>query len=38
VSEVIIRRHYKHHMPGTFNRVFEAMPRFGRTSTPMKRP
>ena len=38
VSEVIIRRHYKHHMPGTFNRVFEAMPRFGRTATPMKRP
>jgi integrase len=38
VSEVIIRRHYKHHMPGTFNQVFEAMPRFGRTSTPMKRP
>ena len=28
VSEAIIRRHYKHHMPGTFNRVFAAMPRF----------
>jgi integrase len=38
VSEAIIRKHYKHHMPGTFNRVFEAMPRFGRTATPMKRP
>lgn len=34
VSEAIIRRHYKHHMPGTFNRVFAAMPRFGRTTTP----
>jgi integrase len=31
VSETIIRGHYKHHMPGTFDRVFEAMPRFGRT-------
>ena len=31
VSETIIRRHYKHHMPGTFNRVFEAAPRFGKT-------
>jgi integrase len=38
VSEAIIRRHYKHHMPGTFNRVFESLPRFGRTATPMKRP
>jgi integrase len=38
VSEAIIKKHYKHHMPGTFNRVFEAMPRFGRTATPMKRP
>jgi integrase len=31
VSETIIRRHYKHHMPGTFNRVFQAAPRFGKT-------
>ncbi len=33
VSEAIIRRHYKHHMPGTFNRVFAAMPRFGRVGS-----
>jgi hypothetical protein len=32
VSEAIIRKHYKHHMPGTFNRVFSAMPRVGRTT------
>jgi integrase len=30
VSEAIIRRHYKHHLPGTYNRVFEAAPRFGK--------
>jgi integrase len=40
VSEAIIRKHYKHHMPGTFNRVFKASAAFGRTGyaheTPMK--
>lgn len=30
VSEAIIRRHYKHHMPGGFERVFEAAQRFGK--------
>lgn len=30
VSEAIIRRHYKHHMPGGFERIFEAAPRFGK--------
>lgn len=30
VSEAIIRRHYKHHLPGSYDRVFEAAPRFGR--------
>jgi integrase len=30
VSETIIRRHYKHHLPGTYERVFEAASRFGK--------
>jgi integrase len=30
VSEAIIRRHYKHHLPGTYDRIFEAAPRFGK--------
>ncbi|MGJ4969688.1 hypothetical protein ACQR1N_18275 [Bradyrhizobium sp. HKCCYLRH1073] len=32
VSETIIRRHYKHHLPGSFDRVFAATARFGKTS------
>jgi integrase len=31
VSETIIRRHYKHYMPGTHERVFAAASRFGKT-------
>lgn len=31
VSETIIRRHYKHHMPGGFERVFAAAARLGKT-------
>ncbi len=38
VSEAIIRRHYKHHMPGTFDRVFAAMPKFGRVEQSKHRP
>jgi integrase len=34
VSEAIIRRHYKHHLPGTYDRVFEAAPRFGKVGSP----
>jgi integrase len=33
VSEAIIRRHYKHHLPGTYERVFEAASRFGKVTT-----
>jgi integrase len=36
VSEAIIRRHYKHHLPGTYDRVFEAAPRFGKTGKAAK--
>jgi integrase len=36
VSEAIIRRHYKHHLPGTYDRVFEAAPRFGKIGTVAK--
>lgn len=38
VSEVVIRRVYKHHLPGTFDHLLQASHRFGRTATPTKRP
>jgi integrase len=38
VSVAVIRRVYKHHLPGNFDPVIEAANNFGRTSTPMKRP
>lgn len=30
MSEAIIRRHFKHHLPGTYDRVLEAALRFGK--------
>jgi integrase len=38
VSEAVIRKVYKHHLPGNFDDVTEAAHEFGRTVTPMKRP
>jgi integrase len=38
VSEAVIRKVYKHHLPGNFDEVTEAAHAFGRTVTPMKRP
>lgn len=32
VSETVIRRVYKHHLPGTFDALLEASHRFGRTA------
>lgn len=38
VSVAIIRKVYKHHLPGSFDAVLDAAHDFGRTVTPMARP